>query len=104
MSKWQNPLSNIRVVLRPGPKKLKIVLILLILASLVTLGALGVVLHHIESQTQAALDQASELEHENAELADKIGNMGSSSVIQDIAQEELGLVDPDTVIINPNSH
>jgi len=104
MSKWQNPLSNIRVVLRPGPKKLKIVLILLILASLVTLGALGVVLHRIESQTQAALDQASELEHENAELADKIGNMGSSSVIQDIAQEELGLVDPDTVIINPNSH
>ena len=104
MSKWQNPLSNIRVVLRPGPKKLKIVLILLILASLVTLGALGVVLHRIESQTQAALDQASELEHENAELADKIGNIGSSSVIQDIAQEELGLVDPDTVIINPNSH
>ena len=103
MEKQKNPLSNIRVVLRPGPKKLKIVLILLILASLATLAALGVVRHRIESQTQAALDQAAELEHENAELTDKIGNMGSSSVIKDIAREELGLVDPDTVIINPNS-
>ena len=103
MAKRQNPLSNIRVVVRPGPKKLKIVLILLILASLATLVALGVVRSHIQSQTQAALDQAAELEHENAELTDKISNMGSSSVIMDIAREELGLVDPDTVIINPNS-
>jgi len=103
MAQRQSPFRNIKVVVRPGPRKLKIVLILLILASLVTLVSLGVVLHHIESQTQAALDQAAELEHENAELADKIDNIGSSSNIKDIAREELGLVDPDTVIITPNS-
>ena len=103
MAQRQNPLRNVRVVLRPGPRKLKIVLILLILASAITLAALGVVRWQIERQTQAALDQAAELEHENAELADKIGNIGSSSVIEEIAREELGLVDPDTVIINPNS-
>lgn len=103
MAQRQNPFRNVKVVLRPGPKKLKIVLILLILASLATLVALGVVRSRIEQQTQAALDQAAELEHENAELADKIGNMGSSTVIEEIAREELGLVNPDTVIINPNS-
>ena len=103
MAQRQNPFRNIRVVVRPSPRKLKIVLALLVLVSLATLVALGVVHSRIESQTQAALDHAAELEHENAELADKIGNMGSSSVIEDIAREELGLVDPDTVIINPNS-
>ena len=103
MDQRRNPVRNVKVVVRPSPRKLKIILILLILASMVTLAALGVVLYRIESRTQAALDQAAELEHENAELADKIGNIGSSSVIEEIAREELGLVDPDTVIINPNS-
>ena len=96
MDQRQSPLRDVKVVVRTGPRKLKIVLILLILASLVTLVSLGVVHHRIKSQTQAALDQA-------AELADKIENIGSSSVIEEIAREELGLVDPDTVIINPNS-
>ena len=103
MAQRQNPFRGVKVVVRPGPRKLKIVLILLILVSLVTLVSLGAVLYGIESQTQAALDQAAELEHENAELADKIGNMGSGNVIEEIAREELGLVNPDTVIINPNS-
>ena len=103
MAQRQNPFRGIKVVLRPSPRKLKIVLILLILASLVTLVSLGIVLRGIESQTQAALDQAAELEHENAELENKTDNIDSSSVIKDIAQEELGLVDPDTIIIDPNS-
>ena len=103
MSQRQYPFRNIKVVVRPGAKKLKIVLILLILASVVALAALGFVRAHIESQTQAALDRAAELEQENAELIDKIDSLGSSSSIEKIAKEELGLVRPDTVIINPNS-
>ena len=103
MNQRQKSPRKVKVVVRRGPKKLKIVLILLILASLISLAALGVVHHSIKTQTQAALDQAAELEHENAELADKIGNISSSSVIEGIARDELGLVDPDTVIINPNS-
>ena len=103
MDQRQNPFHGIKVVVRPGARKLKIVLVLLILASLATLVALGVVRSRIEGQTQAALDQAAELEHENAELTDRIGNIGSSSTIKDIAREELGLVDPGAVIINPNS-
>ena len=103
MAQRQHTVRNIKVVVRPGAKKLKIVLILLILASVVALTALGVVRAHIESQTQAALDRAAELEQENAELIDKIDSLGSSSSIEEIAKEELGLVHPDAVIINPNS-
>lgn len=102
MAQRQNPFRGVKIVLRPGPRKLKIVLILLVLASLVTLASLGAVLYGIHSQTQAALDQAAELEHENAELEHKTDNADSSSVIREIAQDELGLVDPDTIIIDPN--
>ena len=103
MAQRQNPFQGVKVVVRPGPRKLKIILILLILASLVTLVSLGTVLQGIESRIQAALDRAAELEHENAELADKTENVDSSSVIRDIARDALGLVDPDTIIIDPNS-
>ena len=103
MDQRRSLFPNVKVVVRPGTRKLKIILILLILVCLTALAALGVVRYRIEQQTQAALDQAAELEYENAELADKIGGLGSSSSIQEIAREELGLVDPDTVIINPNS-
>ena len=103
MSDRANPFRNIRFIARPGPRKLKIVLILLILACAAALTALGMVRSRIQQQTQAALDQAAVLEQENEELAEKKENLGSNSSIKDIAREELGLVDPDTIIIEPNS-
>ena len=39
------------------------------------------------------------LEDENAALEEKIGNLGTLESIRDIAREILGLVDPDTIII-----
>ena len=103
MAERKNPFRNIRVILRPGTKKLKIVLVILILICTAALVALGTVRGRIEAQTQAALDQAAALERENEELADKQDQLGSSNSIKDIAREELGLADPDTVIIEPNS-
>ena len=103
MAQRQHTFRNIKVVVWPGTRKLKILLVLLILVSAAALVALGIVRARIESQTQAVLDHAAELEQENAELIDKINSLGSSSSIEEIAKEELGLVNPDTVIINPNS-
>ena len=103
MADRANPFRNIRFITRPGPRKLKIVFIALILACAAALTALGVVRSHIQQQTQAALDQAAALEQENAELVEKKEELGSSGSIRDIAKEELGLVEPDAVIIEPNS-
>ena len=97
------PFRNIRLILRPGPRKLKIAFLALILACAAALAALGVVHSRIRQQTQSALDQAAALEQENAELIEKKENLGSNSSIKDIAREELDLVDPDTIIIEPNS-
>ena len=40
---------------------------------------------------------------ENAELREKIAELDTVQSVQDIAREELGMVDPDTVVIVPNS-
>ena len=96
-------LRNVRFIVRPGPKKLKILFVALILACAVALVALGMVRGSIRQRTQEALDQAAALEHENAELAEKADDLGTGSSIRDIAREELGMVDPGTVIIDPKS-
>ena len=103
MAERSRPFQNIRFIVRPGPKKLKILFVALILACTVALVALSMVRGGIRQRTQEALDQAAALEHENAELAEKADDLGTGSSIRDIAREELGMVDPGTVIIDPNS-
>ena len=103
MAERETPKRSIRIIVRPAAKKLKIILILLVLIGTVALAALITVRVRIERETQAKLDQAAVLEQENADLAEKTGQLGTSDSIRDIAKEELGLVDPDTVLIDPNS-
>ena len=43
------------------------------------------------------------MEQENDDLQEKTDQLGTSSSIKEIAREELGLVDPDTILIEPNS-
>ena len=103
MEQRTNPFRSIRIIPRPGPRKLKIIIAALLLACSVALIALGVVHSRIQQKTREALDQAAALEQENADLADKTENLGSSNVIKEIARDELGLVDPGTILIDPNS-
>ena len=103
MEQRTNPFRSIRIIPRPGPRKLKIIIAALLLACSVALIALGVVHSRIQQKTRDALDQAAALEQENADLADKTENLGSSSVIKEIARDDLGLVDPGTILIDPNS-
>lgn len=54
-----------------------------------------------QQRLQGLKEQALRLEQENAELEDKIDSVGSVNSVEQIAGEELGLVDPDSVIIQP---
>ena len=103
MAEKKNPLRNAKVVIRQSPAALKIVLIMLILFSMVTLAALRWVHNGILAETENLRDEASALEHANTELEQKTEELGSVKSVEDIAREELGLVDPDTVIIDPQS-
>ena len=103
MAQKKNPLKNAKVVIRQSPATLKIVLIVLILFSIATLAALRWVHTGILEETENMRKEASALEHANSELVEKTGELGSVKSLEDIAREELGLVDPDTVMIDPQS-
>ncbi len=101
MAKTNTPPKNVKVEVRPASNILKIILILLILFSIVALIALRWVHTGILNQIDALKEEASGLEYANEVLEQKTEELGSVQSIQDIAKEELGLVDPDTVIIDP---
>ena len=103
MAERKEPARKIRVIVRPATRKLKIIFVLLVVICVATLAALGVIRGRIEKETQAVLDQAAVLEQENEELSKKTEGLGSSDSIRDIARDELDLVDPNTIIIEPNS-
>ncbi len=101
MAEKKNPLRNAKVEIRPAPSALKIVLIVLILFSMAALLALRWVHTGILQETENLRDEASALEHANAELVEKTDDLGSVQSVEEIAREELGLEKPGTVIIDP---
>ncbi len=84
-----------------SPPALKIVVTVLILFSMAALMALGWVRSGIRDQISALKEEAAAIEQENADLTEKINGLGSVESVRDIAREELGLVDPDTIVIQP---
>lgn len=93
--------GKFKVKLRSAPVKLKAVLIVLIVLSTAALVALRWVHNGIQTETQRKTEQAAAMEGENADLQEKIDSIGSVQSIRQIAQDELGLADPDTVLIHP---
>ena len=94
---------RIQIVFRPSTTLLKVVVIVLIVFSTAALIALSWVRQSIQVQTEDLRQEAMALEQENKDLENKIGILGSVQSVEEIAQEELGLVKPDTVLISPNS-
>ena len=92
---------KLRLVMRSGSTALKIVMVVLIVFSMAALTALAWVRGSIRSQVEDLRQEAAALEQENRELQEKIDALGSVQSVQDIAQEELGLVNPDTILIQP---
>ena len=94
---------RIQFVLRPSSMLLKVVVIMLIVFSTAALIALSWVRQSILVRTEDMRQEAVALEQENEDLEKKIGLLGTVLSVQQIAQEELGLVDPNTIMITPNS-
>ena len=90
-----------KIRLRTAPVKLKAALVALILLSIGALVALRWVQNGIQAETLLKREQAAAMEGENADLREKIASIGSVQSIRQIAQDELGLADPDSVLIHP---
>ena len=103
MAKIREKLKLIKLRLRPSPRSTKIMLIVAILLAMVALIALRLAIHNLDNRTADLRDKAAALEQENRDLRENIGILGSVQSIIQIARDELGLVDPDTVILEPES-
>ena len=94
--------QNVRfqIQFRKSSPATKIVASVAIVLSILALIALGMARSDIEAKIQAMRNEASHLAAENQRYENKqVGDQDSIVSVQEIAEEELGLVDPDTVII-----
>lgn len=101
MQQKNNPPKKIQFEVRHSPLSLKIILTLLIIFSMAALTALRWVHLELQAQTDALKAEAAQIEYTNSKLTERTANVGTVQGIEDIAREELGLVDPNTVVIQP---
>lgn len=98
MTNIRHFLSRFQLQYRRTPTLHKVVVAAAIVLSSLTL--LSVRLVHWETEAQLAdlRQQVADLEQRNDELRRDIAGLGTTDSIREIAREELGLVDPDTII------
>lgn len=100
MKKFTIP-RNAKIVVRPGHPALKIALTVLIVFSMAALIALSWAHSAITAETEALRDEAAAVEYANTKMEERIQNPDSIDNVLAIAKEELGLVDPKTIVIEP---
>lgn len=93
----------VKIVVRPSTPLLKIIIIVFILFAMAALMALSWVRSSIQSRTEDLRAEAAGLVQENQALTEKVNDLGSVDSVQDIAEGELGYINPDTVLITPTS-
>lgn len=101
MSEQENP--KIRLVLHKGSMKVKSIILITVILATLSLGVLQRSIVRSYQQLTHYRNQAIVLEQENEKLAEDIANVNTAGGIAAIAQQELGLVSPDTVVFKPTS-
>ena len=103
MAEFKLPFRNVKVEYARSHPLTKVVVIALILVCMVALITLSWSGNQLRREIAELRSEAAQLEAENAELKEKIDNLGSVEGIENIAEDELEMVDPDTIIIDPKS-
>lgn len=94
-------LSSVRLVYRRSTSLTKIVVASAVVLSMAALLVLHGALDATAADTEALRQQAIALENENSRLELYLEQKGTVAEIVRVAQEKLGLVEPDTVVIQP---
>lgn len=97
----QNPFHQFKLVYRRSSLALKILVLVTILVSAAALIALRMTLNGYQAQSNVLQSRAVQLQEENKDLEEDIAALGSKDSIRQIAQEELGLVDPESQFFSP---
>ena len=90
-----------KVVFRRGSLLLKLSVLAVTSLSLVALLVVWIYKQQAKQDYEALRQEAIALEQSNRRLEEAIDSLGTVQGIFQIAKEQLGLVDPDTIIIEP---
>ena len=101
MKRIARMLRRVKIVFCKSNTLTKTAVLCAAVLSIVALLALSLSIGVAEKSTAELTEQAARLEQENEDLEEKIDDLGSVDSVQQIAEDELGLVDPDTVVIDP---
>ncbi len=93
----------IRFRLRKSSMLVKVALIAVLILSIAALWMINGGIQSEEAQKDAQRQQAAALEQDLDKLEQDIQDLGTVEGIIRIAREQLGLVDPDTIIIEPKN-
>lgn len=101
MTMRKNPFSRIKLVYRRSSTLTKcVVLAAIVLCTAALLTLRGAILSE-QAKEEAYRKEAAALEQQNSDLSEDIEKVDSVEGMKDIAEDKLGLVDPDTVIFIP---
>ena len=103
MAELKTFLSRIKLVYQRTTNATKVMLIVAIILSMGALITLRLSMTDIQGKTEALRIKAAALAQSNSELQADIDQLGSVASVVEIAEEELDLVQPDTVIFQPES-
>ena len=101
MLEFQTPIGKVKVVRRRSRLLTKVVVLAAVLLSVATLLTLLLVIQSTRAQTETLKTEAVQLNRENSRLELYIQELGTIKGIIRIAQEELGLIEPDSIILDP---
>ena len=101
MSGKSSIFSRIRLVYRRSSTLTKCVVAAALVLCTIALLTLRLAITDVNSQNDAARNEAAQLEQENQELREDVSELGTVQSIVELAKKLLGLVDPDTVIFEP---
>ena len=101
MLEFNTPIGKVKVVRRRSRLLTKVVVLVAVLLSIATLLTLLLAIHSTRTQTETLQEEAMGLQQENSRLELYIREFGTIKGIILIAKEELGLVEPGTIIIDP---
>lgn len=93
--------GKVKLIYRRSRTSTKVVVLVAVVLSILALSALCIAIGVTRADTEQLRQEAMELEQDNNRLKMYIEQLGTIEGIIRIAQEELGLIEPGSVIIQP---
>ena len=99
MTEHKLQLGKVQIIFFKGNRRVLVPLILVLVLTAAALGTLRLVEYRMARQTEDLRTQAAQVAYENELLKQYTRELGSVKSVERIAREELGMVTPDTVLI-----